>query len=401
MSTDQSTDQRTTSLNEVDGEYIINRKNLFLKFDEGEKSKESCYFEWVNDRRNASLFTEEEGLHMIDKNNMVSTRLVSIRTALPLELDKKFKANEMKILKLREELTDMKIVEHNLFVTGRREEARVFRETMTHPKEKSILPYDQISVDLRKNRVWPEDKIPCKGFNVWYPSICLLGQFHGYDVVQDLVPYIEVLHETGYRLDIYLTMIRDEDINNFHRTYRTASWYSSVKWVKLWTNRGMDVGAFLWQCREIENLASYDLMIKMHTKTDPVWRRNMLDPICKDVDRVKHVIQIMSDQEIGLVGSRRNLYNNYDYISGKHTYEVERECFHRYMITDERAFIAGTIFWIKPALMVGLLKETSKYVDQCCNESPVGDRQVPYPYTYERLFGYYTVLRGYQIGCVQ
>lgn len=227
-------------------------------------------------------------------------------------------------------------------------------------------------------------------------TVCILCQFHNYQIVSDLVRYIRVVYNTYNNIEIYITMVSEVDIDRLSKEYQKEEWYGKIVWNKIWCNRGMDVGGFLWACSQIPDLDKYHLILKLHTKTDPAWRTDMLSPICGTVEKTKRALQIFTNPQVGMVSCGRWLNHHREHVTGGYLRYFEEEVFGRHTRVEERWFAGGTIFWVRASIIHSMIKEAPKFVNQCCYESDQG-RVAVYPYAFERLFGYYTIVKGYKM----
>jgi len=134
--------------------------------------------------------------------------------------------------------------------------------------------------------------------------------------------------------------ISDEDILdmlNFKDTSR-------LKIIRI-PNRGMDIGGFLSCLSDIkESKATYDLYIKIHTKTDSTWRNQLLKPF----RNLKNIIRTMYiEKNVGIIGAEEYLlslsgnrltYNKYHLNRLMYRLGINQE------LQDTNLFIGGTIF---------------------------------------------------------
>ena len=68
-------------------------------------------------------------------------------------------------------------------------------------------------------------------------------------------------------------------------------------------NRGADVGQFLSQLAEAEKHAgNYDIIMKMHSKSDDIWRERALESLCGSESHVTSIFKAFSEsQRIGII----------------------------------------------------------------------------------------------------
>jgi hypothetical protein len=120
-------------------------------------------------------------------------------------------------------------------------------------------------------------------------------------------------------------------------------------------NFGFDIGSFfsyLKKCKD-ENI-SFDYVIKIHTKTSDIERDNLIKPLLGSVNRIKLILDMLNVSSIGLIGSKRCMFYNYDKLAiqnQNHLTELIKKfniniSYHRMV-----QFIGGTIFFIKFSIL--------------------------------------------------
>jgi len=116
-------------------------------------------------------------------------------------------------------------------------------------------------------------------------------------------------------------------------------------------NFGFDIGSFftvLKICKE--NNLEFDYVVKIHTKTNDLDRENLIKPILGSENRIKIILDILSNESIGLVGSLKSMYYNYEKLS-IHNQNHLKTLINKFKIDakyyDSIQFIGGTMFWTK------------------------------------------------------
>ena len=173
--------------------------------------------------------------------------------------------------------------------------------------------------------------------------------------------------------------------------------------IKRLPNRGFDVGPFFEVLHRI-NLEDYDYIIKLHTKRNcfgivnfwPFWRgqwRTALLGFCKTRKRVHRTLEILGKrQDVGMVGAGLlalkplNELVGRCSVSGQITADVDE--------TEERCFIAGTMFIVRARLLHNLKQ---KYIFEDFGYMQSGCHDVSNAHSVEREFGYEIYNQGYQI----
>ena len=192
-------------------------------------------------------------------------------------------------------------------------------------------------------------------------------------------------------------------------------------------NQGADIGQFLQQVKIIHDSERvYDLILKMHTKNDDVWRERAIESLCGTPEQVVSIVRhFQSDSMLDMInpqgttfGQKTKTDDIYPHIIRK--YNVEEETFHaafdagmkksmRAMhriifptmqteISEDEMFIAaGTMFWIRQsALNVPDLTNSLDAILPSMTEGYVENGAVEH--VMERLFATEIVVRGRRIG---
>lgn len=176
--------------------------------------------------------------------------------------------------------------------------------------------------------------------------------------------------------------------------------------IKRLPNRGFDVAPFFEVLNRI-NLDEYDYVVKLHTKRNCFgivnfwpffggqWRRNLLG-FCKTRKRLLRTLEILAhNQDVGMVGAGSLALKSENELVGKYSM---RDC--GYMATgfsesDNRCFIAGTMFIVRARLLQGLKQ---KYVFEDFSYIQPGCHDVSNAHGVEREFGHEIYNQGYKIG---
>ncbi len=159
-------------------------------------------------------------------------------------------------------------------------------------------------------------------------------------------------------------------------------------------NRGMDIGGFFISCCKMFDMGlKYDSVIKIHSKTNDSWRFAMLYALLGNEKIIKHNMELIKDNKIGMIGNNVLSINNvlsvnqrsYKYIFTYMDYFKIKET------TNLGHFVPGTIFWIKGDVLD--IHFTKELILKCYNEfdqnycgSLVNNREGK-PHAFERFFG--------------
>ena len=173
-------------------------------------------------------------------------------------------------------------------------------------------------------------------------------------------------------------------------------------------NRGYDVGAFVYFLNHIR-LSDYDYILKIHTKNttrdvlthvnhfylkNSEWSKLLWDGVLKTRERVKEIIELLSDESVGMVGSwflvTKTLKNTNQVTESCHS--IMRKM--GFVVPKKIAFIPGTMFWVKSKLMEPI-KNNFQLTD--FEESGASGVDGSMAHAMERVFGSIVDSRGYQI----
>ena len=170
------------------------------------------------------------------------------------------------------------------------------------------------------------------------------------DVFKKIEKYIENLMSLN-SFDVEITLfintintIKEEEIEYIKKKYPYAK--------NIITNNfGFDIGSFftiLNICKH--NNYDFDYVIKIHTKTSDVEREKLINPLLGSINRIKIILDILNNDNIGLIGSSSTIFYNYDKLS-IHNENHLKYLLKKYKISknynETIQFIGGTMFWIK------------------------------------------------------
>jgi lipopolysaccharide biosynthesis protein len=112
-----------------------------------------------------------------------------------------------------------------------------------------------------------------------------------------------VKHDSQIKLDLYVSLTtgtRSEDWlkREIRSKYMGLDFFSHIYIDKV-NNTGADMGAFLTQMTRMEREGvSYDAILKMHTKTDPIWRERLVESLCGTPEQVRSILTKLDEQAI-------------------------------------------------------------------------------------------------------
>lgn len=104
------------------------------------------------------------------------------------------------------------------------------------------------------------------------------------------------------KIDLHISLLNgnNERIESEIRSRFCGVSSISTIYVNSFENVGMDMGAFLMQMvLMVQNGLSYDAVLKMHTKTDPIWRERILESLCGTPEQVRSILTKILDEDGG------------------------------------------------------------------------------------------------------
>ena len=123
-------------------------------------------------------------------------------------------------------------------------------------------------------------------------------------------------------------------------------------------NRGRDILPFIRILKAIQPL-DYSCLLKLHTKQSPhrddgqLWRKEVYDQLIGSKAVVSQVIdRLLTDRQAGILGPKGHVLNNQLYIGGNaaNLSGLADRAGIQHWQNDPFYFVAGTMFWAKPAV---------------------------------------------------
>lgn len=227
----------------------------------------------------------------------------------------------------------------------------------------------------------------------------------GGEMLDCAINVAEAAVSTRSTIDIFITYLADADDSTIKTILRQFEGISGVRTVRAWEtpNRGADVGQFLSQLdRMVEVGANYDVILKMHTKTDPIWRERATESLCGTKEQVQSAWKIFSEETnvdmlspLGTTfGPSTEVSNIFPRIVKKYNWddinsEGPRSAFDSQTVSkmnelyklmqpaqgkatgtdtfaaEDLTIVAGTMFWVRvSALGVDALAEAKYWLDE-------------------------------------
>ena len=189
---------------------------------------------------------------------------------------------------------------------------------------------------------------------------------------------------------LFVTVLKPDDVERV----QTAMGEFSLRAIDVFHNRGMDIGAFLWQAKQhLSTLATYDAILKLHTKTDDRWRKSISS--CFLSEHLLKWVDTVSTGGYGWVGARAYLTRS-EWGEQEKTRKLEVAAFRHTSNARQRVFVAGSMFLLRQTRLTELLTHPhlTVYVDLCFQKTPVGRTVDDWPHAFERFLLTFCEMKG-------
>ena len=219
-------------------------------------------------------------------------------------------------------------------------------------------------------------------------------------VWEDIFQYIEKFYNfTKYDFDLYINIALDDEEDIQKEEYqdlllllKKVDIYKNY-YLTFSDNRGMDIGGFFTSYLKMIDLGlQYENIIKIHSKTNFNWRFCMLYALLGSDKIIKHNLEQMENEEVGMIGNKKIKLNNIYLNSNKVRKYIDRY-YNFFDIENKKQgeFIPGTIFWIKGEILEYYF--TKNILETLYDEMPkdyCGSKEnnsEGLPHGFERFFG--------------
>lgn len=184
--------------------------------------------------------------------------------------------------------------------------------------------------------------------------------FHVYhpERVEECLMYLDNLK---FDYDLFVTTSLDEDsacLDLVRERHPKAK-------IFFFPNVGTDLGPFLELVSTVKN---HQLVLKIHTKRDvepwgDAWRRGLMQPILGSPQRVADIVsRFRKDEKIVMACSadfyKLGLHNTIP-PTMRHLQDLAGTFELDHLLVEDWAFVAGTMFWIRPQLLVQAARNIS------------------------------------------
>lgn len=137
-------------------------------------------------------------------------------------------------------------------------------------------------------------------------SVAVFAQVFNHDIWGELRHCIGTVGKARGRrtVDVYLAVVKDNpNITNEIMQWQDAGLVTHAS-VQVVRNSGADIGQFMQQVQHIQELhKEYDIMLKIHSKTNHAWRVSMLGSLCGSEEQVQSIWQqFEGNNNLGIVG---------------------------------------------------------------------------------------------------
>jgi hypothetical protein len=231
-------------------------------------------------------------------------------------------------------------------------------------------------------------------------ELCIFLQLHNDRISPELLNHVDEISKHISEFDVYITTLSHKSAEYIEELLKSRKWVDSVKRVDVFKqNRGMDIGAFLWQLDLVRKTPhEYTALLKFHTKSESRWRREMILPFTTQ-HIAYHVQHLKQNPEVGILGVASRMYLNIEYQESKYLREMERSVFGRYSRPGERGFIGGSVFLVNYKYLCEMMEEQGlrDYIEDCYNKAPIGWCTGHLPHAFERFVSYYLSMKSKKI----
>lgn len=183
-----------------------------------------------------------------------------------------------------------------------------------------------------------------------------LGNYGMWKEIQ--INYLDRLKNEDY--DLWISIPRNQDESNKELIDTIMIYNKNIK-ILVIPNKGFDIGGFFYCLQKVIDLGfNYDFIIKLHTKSDTLWRDSMSLPLLD----IKKLDDLFKDPDIGMVGGQKffmigNMSG--DCRNQKH-FEDILERFNFINNQNPFNFVAGNIFAIKFSVLINIYKTHIEWI---------------------------------------
>lgn len=274
---------------------------------------------------------------------------------------------------------------------------KIYNETTLGKRVKRVENYSPLHTDQPLENIvldTVEEPAPIK------KELAVFVQMHNTVLLDELFSNISEIYSSmidkKMDMDVYITVVTETDYQKVIDKAIGQKWYSVLKRIDLFTsNRGMDIGQFFYQLEKvIYTPVQYISLLKLHSKTDDRWRKEMITPFLNGNTPVM-VNKMIDEPKFAIIGADSLVCRNLEFKESVYTREIEQAVFNRFSEPGERLFIAGSTFMIRYSVLKDFMNEEGvKYwTKRCYTDSPIGRCFDDIPHAFERFIGYYPIMK--------
>ena len=171
--------------------------------------------------------------------------------------------------------------------------------------------------------------------------IAVLLHLFTVSLADEFARYCDNITKAGYHYDIYITIPKGVDYGKLRELWPQST-------ILAVENKGFDIGPFWLSFDRIRN-QPYDVILKLHSKSNDQWRRELIAPILGSPERVRYCLDLLADPTTGLVGSEKWLLTvPSDW--GNNKYHIDTLAREWRVPVQSCRFIGGTVFWARHSI---------------------------------------------------
>jgi lipopolysaccharide biosynthesis protein len=177
-------------------------------------------------------------------------------------------------------------------------------------------------------------------------KLAVVLHLFNFELLEELHRYLSNL---TYRYDLYVAVPSGSDLGQL-RSY----WPQAITTIH--ENRGFDIASFFTLCTLV--LASgkkYDYLLKLHSKSDSKWRRELLEPLLGSSTQAKQALAAFKDPQVGMVGAKHWCFDMGEHW-GIYHHHITEICRSWQVPLRACRFVGGTTFWVRWSLLEGVLR---------------------------------------------
>ena len=217
-------------------------------------------------------------------------------------------------------------------------------------------------------------------------NIAVLLHIGNYTIWHNIKKYLENI-DIILDYDFYVNICLYSSNENVQIIKNEILKYKPNAIITTYENIGMDIGPFLKQIKLIkESGKSYNYILKLHSKSDNIWRNELMDPLLSNPETIKNYLHsFTNNSDVGMVCSKGWLLNM-DNLNNSILSELLKK--YNLYINKTCKFVGGTIFWIKWDILKSFF--TVNVIDDIYSHLEKGymsNNTPTYVHSMERLLG--------------